>query len=94
MNTNDTNLEAPTYRAEAIAMVRNHVSFAQDGGVDRDNCWDNLVDTLGDTGCLHWFAVVEAEFDRAWPTKAQDKKNAETVRMVKFEEAETVRISR
>lgn len=57
----------PSWRQDAIAMVRQHIAFGRDGGLDRDAVWDNLADTLVDMGRLDWHPVAESYFDRAWP---------------------------
>lgn len=56
-------------RAEAVELVRSHVCFAQDGGVSRESCWENLADTLTEMGKTEWFATVEHTFECAWPAK-------------------------
>jgi hypothetical protein len=52
---------------EAKELVAVHVSFAKDGGVSRESCWDNLQDTLVDMGRLDLFGEVECAFRDAWP---------------------------
>lgn len=52
---------------EAKELVASHVSFAKDGGVSRESCWDNLQDTLVDMGRLDLFSEVECAFRDAWP---------------------------
>ncbi len=57
----------PPWRADAIALARQHASFGKDGGISRESTWDNLADTLVEMGKLEWYTVVEHAFDKAWP---------------------------
>ncbi len=68
-------------------MVESHVSFAKDGGVGRDSCWENLADTVQEEKLLPTWGPLwrhlENAFDEAWPQRARRRRANPRVRAPK-----------